>query len=175
MKQKNANTEKKVIKVLGIDLAKNSFQLHGVNKKGLVVLKKKLSRHQLAAFIANLPPCLIGLEACGGAHHWVRTFYPDGPYGAYDRTSVCQTVRQVQQKRCRRCRSHLRGRTTSQHAFCSGQGCRAARYPKRASDSQSTGGQANRAGELNSGTVIGIRYRHTQGDRIHQKIDPGDT
>ena len=39
-----------------------------------MVLKKKLRRNQLSAFIANLPPCLIGLEACGGAHHWVRTF-----------------------------------------------------------------------------------------------------
>ena len=74
MKQNNANNETKAIKVLGIDLAKNSFQLHGVDKKGHVVLKKKLSRHKLTAFIANLPPCLIGLEACGGAHYWVRTF-----------------------------------------------------------------------------------------------------
>ena len=74
MKQNNAKNETKVIKVLGIDLAKNSFQLHGVDKNGHVVLKKKLSRHKLAAFMANLSPCLIGLEACGGAHHWVRTF-----------------------------------------------------------------------------------------------------
>ncbi len=64
---------KGVIKVLGIDLAKNSFQLHGVDKNSQVVLKKKLSRKQLPAFIANLPPCLIGIEACGGSHYWVRT------------------------------------------------------------------------------------------------------
>ena len=74
MEQNNANNEKKVITVLGIDLAKNSFQLHGVDKDGRVVLKKKLSRYKLAAFMANLSPCLIGLEACGGAHYWVRTF-----------------------------------------------------------------------------------------------------
>ena len=78
MKQNNAKNETKVIKVLGIDLAKNSFQLHGVDKNGHVVLKKKLSRHKLAAFMANLSPCLIGLEACGGAHHWVRTFIQMG-------------------------------------------------------------------------------------------------
>lgn len=64
---------KGIIKVLGIDLAKNSFQLHGVDEHGNVVLKKKLNRNNLSAFIANLPPCLIGLEACGGAHYWVRT------------------------------------------------------------------------------------------------------
>jgi transposase len=41
---------------------------------GRIVLRKKLSRNKLTAFVANLPPCLIGLEACGGAHHWARTF-----------------------------------------------------------------------------------------------------
>jgi len=68
------NSSKGRITVLGIDLAKNSFQLHGVDEKGNRVLKKKLTRNQLVAFIAQLPPCLIGLEACGGAHHWVRVF-----------------------------------------------------------------------------------------------------
>jgi transposase len=68
------NKVKGKIEVLGIDLAKRSFQLHGVDETGQVVFKKKLSREKLVIFIANLPPCLIGLEACGGAHHWVRTF-----------------------------------------------------------------------------------------------------
>ncbi len=62
------------IKVLGIDLAKQSFQLHGVDELGKTVLCKKLSRSKLTAFIAKLSPCLIGLETCGGAHYWVRTF-----------------------------------------------------------------------------------------------------
>jgi transposase len=62
------------IKVLGIDLAKQSFQLHGIDESGQTVLRKKLTRAKLVAFIAQLPPCLIGLEACGGAHHWVRIF-----------------------------------------------------------------------------------------------------
>jgi hypothetical protein len=66
----NNNNSKGKVTVLGIDLAKNSFQLHGVDEKGNKVLKKKLTRKQLVAFIAQLPPCLIGIEACGGAHHW---------------------------------------------------------------------------------------------------------
>jgi len=70
----NNDSSKGKITVLGIDLAKNSFQLHGVDEQGNRVLKKKLTRKQLVAFIAQLPPCLIGLEACGGAHHWVRVF-----------------------------------------------------------------------------------------------------
>ncbi len=71
MKHHNAN---KIVKVLGIDLAKQTFQLHGVNAQGHPVLRKKLTRKKLTTFIAKLPPCLIGLEACGGAHHWVRVF-----------------------------------------------------------------------------------------------------
>lgn len=62
------------VAVLGIDLAKRSFQLHGVAESGQVVLRKKLSRSQLSAFMAQLPSCMIGLEACGGAHHWSRVF-----------------------------------------------------------------------------------------------------
>ncbi len=70
----NNHNAKGIIKVLGIDLAKQSFQLHGVDDQGAMILRKKLSRNKLTAFIANLPPCLIGLEACGGAHYWVRVF-----------------------------------------------------------------------------------------------------
>ncbi|MEA3483445.1 MAG: IS110 family transposase, partial [Pseudomonadota bacterium] len=70
----NNHNAKGTLTVLGIDLAKQSFQLHGVDQDGQVVLKKKLSRKQLNAFVANLPVCLIGLEACGGAHHWERIY-----------------------------------------------------------------------------------------------------
>ena len=71
MKKHSAKGE---VKVLGIDLAKQSFQLHGVDESGQTVLRKTLSRSKLSAFVAQLPPCLIGLEACGGANHWGRVF-----------------------------------------------------------------------------------------------------
>ena len=60
------------ITTVGIDLAKNVFQVHGVNEHGKAVLKKQLRRDQIAEFFAQLPPCLIGMEACGSAHHWAR-------------------------------------------------------------------------------------------------------
>jgi len=60
------------ITTVGIDLAKNVFQIHAVDERGKTVLKKQLKRDQVAAFFANLPPCLIGMEACGSAHHWAR-------------------------------------------------------------------------------------------------------
>ncbi len=62
------------ISLLAIDLSKHSFQLHGVNAHGKCVLRKKLPRAKLLPFIANLPPCVIAIEACGGANHWLRKF-----------------------------------------------------------------------------------------------------
>jgi transposase len=62
------------VTTLGIDLAKSVFQVHGVDERGKAVVKKVFSRSQLPVFIANLAPCLIGLEACGGAHYWARRF-----------------------------------------------------------------------------------------------------
>lgn len=57
---------------VGIDLAKSVFQVHGADERGKAVLRKKLSREQLASFFVKLEPCLIGMEACGSAHHWAR-------------------------------------------------------------------------------------------------------
>ena len=68
------NTPKDTVTVLGIDLAKNSFHLYGINENGSTVLSKKLTRAKLAAFIAQMPVCLIGIEACGGANYWKRVF-----------------------------------------------------------------------------------------------------
>ena len=60
------------ITTVGIDLAKNVFQVHGIDERGKAVLKKQLKREQMAAFFVNLPACLVGMEACGSAHHWAR-------------------------------------------------------------------------------------------------------
>jgi hypothetical protein len=60
------------ISTIGIDLAKAVFQIHGVNAQGKVMLKKQLRREQMMAFFTSLVPCLIGMEACGSAHHWAR-------------------------------------------------------------------------------------------------------
>ena len=57
------------ITTVGIDLAKNVFQVHGVNECGKTMLKKQLKREQMMLFFTNLPPCLIGMEACGSAHY----------------------------------------------------------------------------------------------------------
>lgn len=60
------------ITTIGIDLAKEVFQIHGVDNHGKIVLHKQLRRNGMAKFFANLESCLIGMEACGSAHHWAR-------------------------------------------------------------------------------------------------------
>jgi transposase len=99
------------ITTVGIDLAKNVFQVHAVDQHGKVVLKKPIKRDQMAAFFANFPACLIGMEACGSAHYWARKLQAFGhtvklmapqfvkPYvktnkhDAADAEAICEAVR----------------------------------------------------------------------------------
>lgn len=60
------------ITTIGIDLAKNSFQLHGVDAQGKMILRKTLRRDQVVTFFANLPECLVGMEACASSAYWAR-------------------------------------------------------------------------------------------------------
>src|SRR5713101_5592760 len=69
-----ASPVKHHISVLGIDIAKRLFHVVGMNERGQIVLRKRLARNALMPFIAALPPVLIGMEACGGAHYWARRF-----------------------------------------------------------------------------------------------------
>jgi transposase len=66
------------ISMIGLDIAKNVFQVHGIDASGAVVVRRQLRRGQVEKFFAQLPPCRVGLEACGGAHHWARLI---GCYG----------------------------------------------------------------------------------------------
>ena len=59
-------------KTIAIDLAKNVFELHGVDRGDRPVLRKRLTRSRLAEFFAALAPCLVAMEACASAHHWAR-------------------------------------------------------------------------------------------------------
>ncbi len=60
------------ITTIGLDIAKRVFQAHGVDSAGKAVLRRKLQRAEVLRFFASLPPCLVGIEACGTAHHWAR-------------------------------------------------------------------------------------------------------
>ena len=79
------------ITTVGIDLVKNVFAVHGVDQNGKAVLiKSRVTRTALPGLIAGLPPCVIGMEACSGAHYWARLFrqYGHEPRLMADRKSV---------------------------------------------------------------------------------------
>lgn len=99
------------ITTIGIDLAKNVFQLHGVDEKGHTVLRRQLKRDKVLGFFANLEPCVIGMEACSSSNHWARELAKLGhtpklmapqfvkPYvktnknDAADAEAICEAVR----------------------------------------------------------------------------------
>jgi transposase len=69
---------KQNVYTVGIDLAKKIFHLVGTDTTGKIVWRKRLTRHALGPFMAQLPPVTIGMEACGGAHYWARQFHQQG-------------------------------------------------------------------------------------------------
>ncbi|EFI2978843.1 hypothetical protein WCV28_18695 [Escherichia coli] len=83
------------VKTIGIDLAKNVFQIHGVDEHGKRLFNKQLRRAQMASFFANIPPCLIGMEACASAHFWANKLSKRGD--TYLRTLLIHGARAVLQ------------------------------------------------------------------------------
>src|SRR5260221_811623 len=67
-----SETAKTTVAVIGIDIGKNSFHVVGLDRRGAIALRQRWSRGQVEARLANMPPCLIGMEACVGAHHLSR-------------------------------------------------------------------------------------------------------
>jgi transposase len=78
IKPQETSPMKQEINVLGIDIAKRVFHAVGMDERGKIVFRKRLSRHALMPFMAKLPPVRIGMEACGGAHYWARRFREHG-------------------------------------------------------------------------------------------------
>ncbi len=99
------------VKTVGLDLAKDVFQVHGISATGRRVFNKKIKRAKLLAFFENLPRCVVGMEACGSAHHWgrelrklghdvrlmpaayVKPYVKRGKTDAADAEAICEAVR----------------------------------------------------------------------------------
>jgi transposase len=89
---------KQNVYTVGIDLAKKIFHLVGTDTTRKIVWRKRLTRHVLVPFIAQLPPVTIGLEACG-THYWARQFHQLRTDRQTDGAAVCEALREVEQKR----------------------------------------------------------------------------
>ena len=66
------NKSNSIVATMGIDIGKNAFHVVGLDRRGAIVLRQRWSRSQVEARLANMPACLIGMEACVGAHHLSR-------------------------------------------------------------------------------------------------------
>ena len=80
------------IAVIGIDIGKNSFHVVGLDRRGAIVLRQKWSRGQVEVRLSNLPPCLIGMEACVGAHHLSHELHRRALHRLGDRLRVAEVV-----------------------------------------------------------------------------------
>ena len=84
----------KQITTMGLDLAKQIFQIHGADAEGNVIINRKLRRAEVLRFFEKTPPCLVGIEACGSAHYWARDCRV-GARRAHDAASLRQAVREA--------------------------------------------------------------------------------
>src|SRR5262245_33562653 len=114
------------VSTIGLDIAKSVLQVHGVDGAGAVVMRKRISRAKMLEFFADLPRCLVGMEACPSAHHWSREATGARPPREADAAELCEGLSQAQQERCERCGCDLRGKWCG-HAVCSNQDERVAR------------------------------------------------
>jgi transposase len=98
------------VRIVGLDLAKDVFQVHGISETGRKIFNKKIKRAKLLAFFGALPRCVVGMEACGSAHHWgrelrklghhvrlmpaayVKPYVKRGKTDAADAEAICEAV-----------------------------------------------------------------------------------
>ncbi len=167
--------------IIGLDLAKNVFQLHAEDASGAgAVEQKRLRREELEPYLRKQPPALIGMEACGSAHHWAPGDQRAGPRGASDARQIREGIRQAGQERRARCGGDLRGGAANQHAVCADQECRAADRPFPGACPRAAGEAAHPADECrhavcwpNSVSSPRAGLRRLQ-DACSTSIDAGD-
>jgi len=116
------------IAVMGIDIGKNSFHVVGFDQRGAIVLRQKWSRGQVESRFANVPPCLIGMEACVGAHHLSRKLKGLGQRCSADAGEVCAPLFEGPEERLPRRGGDRRGGATANDEVRSDENRRSARF-----------------------------------------------
>ena len=109
------------VNTIGLDIAKSVFQVHGVDAAGAVVIRKRISRAKVLEYFGELPPCLVGIEACPSAHHWGRELQGLGhtvrlippSYVKVARTTQTMRLQSVRPSRGHRCGSSRSRRRSS--------------------------------------------------------------
>ena len=88
--------------VVGLDIAKSVFQVHGVDRDGGVVIRRRLRRSRVLPFFATVEPCRIGIEACARGHYWARELRALGQRCQADGAELREALRQTPEERCGR-------------------------------------------------------------------------
>jgi hypothetical protein len=148
------------VAVIGIDIGKNSFHVVGLDDRGAIVLRQKWSRGQIEARLANMPPCLIGMEACVGAHHLSRKLKAFGHDARLMPAKYVRPYSKGQKNDFRACRSSCSAVFVATN-FIVGR-CTAsaiASASRAASCARATGQSAHRHHEPNPRLSARARYR----------------
>ena len=135
------------IATIGLDIAKRVFQAHGVDNAGKAVLRRKLQRSEVLAFFSKLPPCLVGIKACGTAHYWARELQA---LGHEVRLMPASYVKRGKVKRGKTDAADAEAigeAVTADDALRAGQDRRAAGGADAAPDARPAGASADHAGE----------------------------
>ena len=161
---------------VGIDLGKTVFHVHAVDRCGKVVVERRLTRRALSRFMGELEPCLVGLEACGGAHYWARVLRGMGhdarlmspqfvrPYVKSNKNDFRDADTRRSAKRC-----------LAEHALCAGEVGRAAGLAALAPGALSSGSATHGVGQSGAGLSSGVRGRGGQGAGAPSPALAGDS
>jgi hypothetical protein len=143
MKQRSttmSNKPNSPVATIGIDIGKNAFHVVGIDRRGAIVLRQRWSRGQVQARLANMPPCLIGMEACVGAHHLSRRLQLQGHDA---RLMPASPIRRAEERLSRR-RSNRRGGGAPDDEIRRHQDSRATRFAGAAPGTCAAGQPAHR-------------------------------
>lgn len=86
------------VSIIGIDLAKRNFQLHGARADGTVAFRRKLTREKLLGALAEQPRCIVAMEACASSHHWGAGDCPLGSCGPAHPAHLREAIREATEK-----------------------------------------------------------------------------
>ena len=154
------------VAVIGIDIGKNSFHVVGLDDRGAIVLRQKWSRGQIEARLANMPPCLIGMEACVGAHHLSRKLKAFGHDARLMPAKYVRPVLKGTEERLPRCGGDRRGSSAPDDEVCGNEDCRTARPAGTASRARAIGQSAHRHHQSNPRLSVRARRGSPAGTTV---------
>ncbi len=155
-----------MITVIGLDIAKNVFQVHGIDDAGQPVLKRKLRRNEVLRVFSLLEPALVGIEACHTAHYWAREI---AALGHKVRLMPPQFVKPyVTEERRGRCRGDLRSGAATDHALRADQGRRPTSRSPAPSNSRPSDPAAQQSDQRHQSPLRRVRYRRGPKNAQHR-------